>query len=62
MTLLSAEIKQLRADLGMGYEEFGRLMGQSYQTVRKWELGKAKPANPAAIMALIREIRKGRGI
>jgi transcriptional regulator with XRE-family HTH domain len=29
----------LRKTLGMSQEEFGRLIGVSYMTVRRWELG-----------------------
>lgn len=45
-----AELRRIRADLGLSAEVFGRLVGTSGRNVRYWEAGDRSIPGPAALL------------
>jgi putative transcriptional regulator len=55
-TFRPADVKKVRASLGLSQEEFALMIGVSVATLRNWEQGRRRPDGPA--LALLRVAAK----
>jgi len=56
------DVKELRVKLGLSQEGLARMLGVSFNTVNRWEAGKAKPSPLARISLekLAKEVKEGK--
>ncbi len=49
----AADVKRIRADLGLSQREFAALLGVSVDTVQNWEQSRRQPRGAARLLLLI---------
>lgn len=48
-----ADVKKIRAALGLSQPEFAQMIGVSLSTLRNWEQGRRSPEGPARTLLLV---------